>query len=330
MNSKEYWRKREAENARKHIKEEKAYTKEVNRIYDNMLDECQKEIDSFYRKYAKSERISIAEAKKRVSQVDIAEYEKKAKRYVKDKDFSPKANAEMRLYNATMKINRLEMLKADIGKHLIAGHDELDKFMTEILQGRTEEELKRQAGILGKTIINNHKGVDAIVNGSFHNATFSERIWNYNALMKADMDKLLQRGLIQGVSSRELAKEMRKYYKGTKGRKGAAYSAETLMITELRRVQTEAARQSYDENGNDKYIFMAVNPEINSVICDECRKLDGQVFNVKDMKVGENAPPMHPRCHCTTAPYQDEKEFHEWLDFIDKGGTTEEWNNKAI
>lgn len=56
----------------------------------------------------------------------------------------------MRLYNATMKINRLEMLKANIGLELIKGHDDLEKFMAEILQGRTEDELKRQAGILGK------------------------------------------------------------------------------------------------------------------------------------------------------------------------------------
>lgn len=42
------------------------------------------------------------------------------------------------------------MLKANIGLELIKGHDDLEKFMAEILQGRTEDELKRQAGILGK------------------------------------------------------------------------------------------------------------------------------------------------------------------------------------
>ena len=34
---------------------------------------------------------------------------------MKDKEFSDKANAEMRLYNLTMKVNRLELLKAQIG-----------------------------------------------------------------------------------------------------------------------------------------------------------------------------------------------------------------------
>ena len=47
----------------------------------------------------------------------------------------------MRIYNATIKINRLEMLKANIGLELIAGHYELEKFMGGILKGRTMEEL---------------------------------------------------------------------------------------------------------------------------------------------------------------------------------------------
>ena len=110
MNSRDYWAQREAEQLKHNITEERAYDREIKRIYSDMLDACQKEIDSFYGKYAAKEGITLAEAKKRVSQLDIAAYERKAKRYVKDKDFSDKANEEMRLYNATMKINRLELL----------------------------------------------------------------------------------------------------------------------------------------------------------------------------------------------------------------------------
>ena len=69
----------------------------------------------FNAKYATKEGISLAEAKRRVSKLDIEEYGRKAAKYVKEKDFSDQANEEMRLYNATMKINRLELLKANIG-----------------------------------------------------------------------------------------------------------------------------------------------------------------------------------------------------------------------
>ena len=214
MNSKEYWRKREDEALKHYIQDEKEYDRQIQRIYADMLDSCNEQINAFYGRYADKEGITLAEAKKRVNSLDIAKYERKAAKYVKEKDFSDKANEEMRIYNLTMKVNRLEMLKANIGLELIKGHDELEKFMANILKGRTEEELKRQAGILGKTIRNNARLAHTIPNASFHNATFSDRIWQYQDLMKAELSKLLQTGLIQGKNPRAIAKGLQRYWYG--------------------------------------------------------------------------------------------------------------------
>ena len=315
MSSQDYWAKREEEALKYYITEEKEYDRQLKLIYSNMLDACQKEINAFYGKYAAAEGITIAEAKKRVSGLDITEYERKAKRYVKEKNFSKQANEEMRLYNATMKINRLEMLKANIGLELIAGHDELEKFMGGILKGRTEAELKRQAGILGKTIQNNSKKADAIVNASFRNASFSNRIWMYQDLLKGDLSKLLQSGLIQGKNPRVLARELKKTFQTS------TYNAERLMRTELARVQTEAQRQSFIRNGFEEYEFIA-----NADCCDICRAINGKHYKVSKMMPGENAPPMHPHCRCSTAAYSDREDYDAWLEYLDKGGTTEEWN----
>ncbi|MBO5664246.1 MAG: minor capsid protein [Bacteroidales bacterium] len=315
MSSSEYWAKREAEALKHRITDEMEYDRQLQRIYSDMLDACQREINAFYGKYAAKEGITLAEAKKAVSKLDIAAYERKAKRYVRDKDFSAKANEEMRLYNATMKINRLEMLKANIGLELITGHDELEKFMDGILQGRTEDELKRQAGILGKTVKNNAQKANAIVNASFHNAKFSDRIWMYQDLMKADLSKLLQSGLIQGKNPRTLARELKKTFNTS------TFNAERLMRTELARVQTEAQKQSFERNGFDEYEFI-----VNAGCCDICQGLNGKHFPVSKMMPGENAPPIHPHCRCSTAAYSDRKEYDEWLDFLEKGGTTEEYN----
>lgn len=40
---------------------------------------------------------------------------------------------------------------------------------------------------------------------------------------------------------------------------------------------------------------------------------------------GKNAPSMHPNCRCSIAAYEDSEEYEAWLDYLDKGGTTEEW-----
>lgn len=331
MNSRDYWLKREEEALKIRITDEKEYQKEIDQIYQNMLDACQKEIESFYAKYAKAEGITIAEAKKRVSQHDVKAFERKAAKYVKDKDFSAKANEELRLYNATMRINRLEMLKANIGLETIAGHDELEKFMAGILKGRTEDELKRQAGILGKTVLNNAAKANAIVNGSFKVAnvgdqsTFSDRIWQYQDNMRQDLGKLLQQGLIQGKNPRAITKDLRQYWYGKdpKTGGGAKYCMERLMRTELARVQTEAQKQSFIRNGFDQYTFLA-----NGGCCPFCFGLNGKHFDVAKMMPGENAPPMHPNCRCSTSAYEDSDEYEAWLDYLEQGGTTEEWEKQ--
>ena len=318
-----YWEQREAEALKHRITDEKEFDKELHKIYANMLDNIQNEINAFYGRYASKEGISIAEAKKRVSALDIKAYERKAKRYVKEKDFSAEANEEMRLYNLTMKVNRLELLKANIGLEMIAGHDEIKKFMEGILQGRTEDELKRQAGILGKSVTNNGKAARVIVNGSFHNATFSDRIWQYHDLMKADLSKVLQTGLIQGKNPRAIGKELYKYWYGNDPRTGggAQYCMERLMRTELARVQTEAQKESFIRNGFSMYTF-----HTNSGCCDICAALNGKHFKIEKMMPGVNASPMHPHCRCSASAYEDTEEYNEWLDYVSKGGSTAEWN----
>ena len=315
MDSKTYWKNRETEQRKHNIQDEAEYQKRIRKIYQNMIDEIEKEINGFYGRYAKKEGITMAEAKKRAAKADIEALGRKAAKYVKDKDFSDQANEEMRLYNMTMKVNRLELLKAQIGLEMVVGFDEMEKYFGKILTDRAISEFERQAGILGKTIQNNAKAAKVIVNASFHNATYSDRIWMYQDMLKNDLSSLLQTGLIQGQNPRRLATHLRKRF-------GVSQSnAERLMITELARVQTEAQKQSFERNGFEEYTFLALG-----TACPICRALDGKHFKVKKMMPGTNAPPMHPRCRCSVAAYEDSEDYEAWLNFLDKGGTTEEWN----
>ena len=315
MDSQTYWKERETEQRKHNIRDEAEYQKHIREIYQNMIDEIEKEINGFYGKYAKKEGITMAEAKKRAAKADIEALGRKAARYVKTKDFSKQANDEMRLYNMTMKVNRLELLKAQIGLEMVAGFDEMEKYFGEILTDRTISEFERQTGILGKTIQNNAKAADAIVNASFHNATYSDRIWMYQDMLKNELNSLLQTGLIQGQNPRRLSTHLRKRF-------GVSQSnAERLMITELARVQTEAQKQSFERNGFEEYTFLALGDA-----CPICKEIDGKHFKVKDMMPGTNAPPIHPFCRCGISAYEDSEDYEAWLDFLSKGGTTEEWN----
>ena len=322
MANAEYWREREAKQRETYIRTEDEELAEINRIYNDMYRWAERELNAFYGKYASAEGIDITEAKKRVSNLDIEEYERLAKEYVKDKDFSPRANSEMRLYNATMKINRLELLKALIGLKLVDGTNDIDKHWEKIATDRATQEIIRQSGILGNTLTETEtaKTAKQIVNANFYNANFSERIWMHMDNLKSDLSIELQKGLIAGVSSQEMARRIRKNAFG-KSQK----DAERLVRTELRRIQTDVARDSYERNGFDEYEFMAVNPRA----CPICRELDRQIFKVKDMKPGENAPPIHPNCHCTTAPHINNDDYEQWLSWLESGGTTVEWDRMS-
>ena len=299
--------------------EEAQQQKELEKIYAEMYRHAEDEINRFYGKYADAEGIDITEAKKRVTQADIEAYEALAKEYVKNKDFSDRANAEMRLYNATMKINRLEMLKARIGVYLVAGINDIDDYYEKVITDRTRQEIERQAGILGETVsvADTVKRAENIVNASFFNATYSERIWSHQDRLRSMINIELQKGLIAGIGSRQMASNIRKEYDVSLA------DAHRLMVTELRRVQTDVAMDSYKASGVQKYVYMAVNPRA----CPICREIDGNVYNVADAEPAKNAPPRHPRCHCTTAPYVDESEYNMWLEWLNKGGSTSEWNN---
>lgn len=129
------------------------------------------------------------------------------------------------------------------------------------------------------------------------------------------LSKLLQQGLIQGKNARQLAVELKKKFNTSK------YNAERLMRTELARVQTDAQKKSFERNGFEEYEFI-----VNGGCCDICSALSGKHFKVAKMMPGENAPPMHPHCRCSTAAYSDRADYDAWLNYLDKGGSTAEWN----
>ena len=319
--SSDYWRKREEEWLAQIRKSEKAQAEEVQAIYDYMLDEIEKEINSFFEKYAAKEGITMAEAKKRASTIDIEAYMRKAAKYVKEKDFSEQANKEMLLYNMTMKINRLELLKSSIGLDLVAGHDELKTYMGEKLTDHVVETLRHNAAILGPTIMNDaDRKARVIVDSSFHNATFSDRIWQHQDKLRNEMTNILTSALIGGRNPREFIPTLRKRFDVS------ARDAERLLRTELARVQTEAQKESYKDENINEYEYIACGL---ADCCDICRALDGKHFKVSKMVVGENAPPMHPNCHCSTGPYLDFNGYDEWLDsYKDHGLNFEEWKKQ--
>ena len=311
MDSRTYWRKREELFAKQDIKADKALAKEVNKTLKDTSDAIQDEIDAFYTRYAEREGISMAEVNKRVAKMDVEKFANKAKKYVKDRDFSERANHELRIYNLKMKASRLELLKAQIDLQLIGGFSDVEKIMHQGAYEQAIAEYQRDAGILADSVsFDVDKRVEHVLSGSYKLKdtptfkTFSDNIWLYKAELQNDLEKMLVRSFTRGENPRVMARELRDRFKVT------GYQAERLARTETARLQTAIQRDSLEENGIKQYEYIA-----EPTACNLCRSLDGKIYKLKDMVVGENAPVRHPNCRCRISGYVSSNDMYaNWLD----------------
>jgi len=309
MSSAEYWRRRESQRRKERIADEKERAKLLQEIYRSAVDQMTREVESFFQRYARDEQITLADARRRVSLLDMKEYERLAKQYVESKDFSPEANRQMKLYNLTMKANRLELLRNRLGLEMVKMTNDTQTEISRALVERSLETFEEYAGILGESVRDPLALAATISQEPFKGAKWSERLWGTNQKGLYDsVTRTLENALISGKNAKQLASSIQKQY----GR--SLYEAERLMVTEMARCQTEAAKLSMEANENEYYMVLTANA---MGPCGDCSDLEDQTTRdpipVKDMEPGVNAPPLHPSCHCATAPWWDEGKYQEWL-----------------
>lgn len=291
----DYWKKRiEAEQLAK-MERSATIGDEIGRLYDYHFKELEKEIRAFEQRYADKNGLSLSEVKARVDEMDVRAFEEKAKKYVAEKDFSAKANSELELYNLKMKINRLELLQYRLDLEMVALGDAEHKLTERFLNDEYVKEIENQSGLLGQSVLSAEQvtqTVQTILNTSFKGAMWSNRIWQRQDALREIVARMAEDYLLKGKNPTTMIAKIRKEFRVS------ASEAKRLAVTEGARVATEAQRQSYKSNGYDEYEFIA-----EPTACDICKALNGKIFKVKDMEPGENAAPMHPHCHCSTAAH---------------------------
>src|SRR5699024_5443741 len=126
------------------------------------------------------ENVSMAEAKKIISKTDVEAFQSTAKKYVEDKDFSPKANRELRRYNVTMRTNRLELLQARINMDTVMLEWQAEPLTAKYITEEVIKERVRKAGILGMTVLSMSQQdtwARSVLLSDVSGATFGDRIW---------------------------------------------------------------------------------------------------------------------------------------------------------
>ncbi|WP_338124759.1 phage head morphogenesis protein [Limosilactobacillus mucosae] len=196
--------------------------------------------------------------KDQVTQMDVKTYETKAKSIVAEAekmrangqkvtyaDFSDQVNQRLKVYNATMRINRLEHLKSEVGLDMLRASVKVDSSLRDKLSGDYQKEVIRQAGIMMDSAQRSPwTGKDAakILMAQTNGATFSQRLWADQDALKAKLDQVLSVGMIQGQNPRKMATRLREQVKTAVGNQ--RYVTERLARTESARIQTNVQLES--------------------------------------------------------------------------------------
>lgn len=303
-------RNRELEHIAELLKDDKEYSKRLKDLYTRILGDLHEAIEKDINYLAKNEKLSYAEAKRIANDFDVKAFQEKAREYVRTKDFSPEANKELRRYNVALRVNRMELLEQKVNLITVDLANAEAAMLEEKLNNDWEQEIERQAGIIGMSILtveNLKKALSASLLSDLNGVTFSDRIWANQKRLRDDTTDIIRRALIQGenpkVGARKLKRNLNDLYLGKRGKGGAKFVSERLAITESARVQLLADKLSYEETGFTKYVYIA---ELDERTCQICEQYDGLEFDVKDMGVGSPMPPVHPLCRCSVAARYDE------------------------
>lgn len=303
-----YWedRYRAEEKARELADKRVAY--QLHGVYQQHANNIQKEIDSFWQKYADKEGITKLEAKQRADRLDMVNVEFKAKQLVEranrlrergqkvtSDDFTRAENDLMRLYNLKMKTSRLEVLQANIKLHQY----DLALSEFEIIDKHLIESIRREnlfsAGVLNMTLgsfESSKISADSIVYANFNNATWSSRVWERQNELRNIVKKGVADTVLRGKGTNVLINSLKKEFDVSYG------YARRLAVTESARVYSEAQKSNYDANGVEWYEVMT---ELKA--CPICQPFNRRIFKVSELVPALNAPPFHPNCRCTTVPH---------------------------
>lgn len=322
-----YWKKREKEERKwqdKNIATDAAFNRLIERYYNIAIAQINKDIDHQYQSLAKSVG-GLQTAYSAVDAADIADYEFEAQKLVMQAaqmraqgkrvtyaDFSDDVNCRMKIYNATMRINRLEYLKSQVGLHLTEANMNINNDLGVKLNDSYVKEVKRQAGVLGSNLkfnnaIINDDNIAKIVMKQVGGANWSQRLWLNQDALKAALDSALTTGLIAGQSNQAIARNLRDQVRTTI--KNHAYVTERLARTETARVQYQAQIDSI-KTADYKYVKWYAEPGACRV-CQEINDNDEYDLGYGVFPVDE-APqiPIHPNCRCSISAY--------WIDSKDK------------
>ena len=250
--SKEYWIKRAEQTLIAGEKSALAYEKDLEKAYKQTIAKVTKEIDAFYGRYAKENKISLAETKRRLNNTELKDFQSNAKRYLDEVERlgASAATAEYRGYLRELSgkayISRMQELMTNIRHHIETNSTAYEKGLGDVLKDgyedgyyRTMFDVQKQAQFGVSFSAPGAKRLDMGVREKWAGRNYSDSIWEDKKRLIYNMEQLLSQEFVRGKGSREVARTMAH-------KLSVSFSnAQRLIRTEINYISNKATMQAY-------------------------------------------------------------------------------------
>lgn len=310
MRNADYWRGRFSILEDSAHQEAQRTIQDIEELYLDAQRSVQKEIESWYARFAVNNQISLTDARKWLTAGQLEEFHWSVEQYIKIGEQAGLDAAWLKkLENASTRfhISRLEAVQTGIQQQLelLYGNqvDSLDALLKKVVgNGYTHTAFEVQKGVgLGWDITGlDQKKLETLLSKPWttDGRTFRDRCWlNKNDLV-GSVSKSLTQGLLRGDSPAKITTAIQKQFGVHR------YKAGRLVNTETTYFNAVATKECYKDLDVE---MVEIIETLDSHTCSICGGLDGKVIPISQYEPGVTVPPFHPNCRGTTAPAIDPK-----------------------
>lgn len=310
MRNADYWRGRFSILEDSAHREAQKTIQDMEELYLDAQRSVQKEIESWYARFAVNNQISLTDARKWLTAGQLEEFHWSVEQYIKIGEQAGLDAAWLKkLENASARfhISRLEAIQTGIQQQLelLYGNqvDSLDALLKKVVgNGYTHTAFEVQKGVgLGWDITGlDQKKLETLLSKPWttDGRTFRDRCWlNKNDLV-GSVSKSLTQGLLRGDSPAKITTAIQKQFGVHR------YKAGRLVNTETTYFNAVATKECYKDLDVE---MVEIIETLDSHTCSICGGLDGKVIPISQYEPGVTVPPFHPNCRGTTAPAIDPK-----------------------
>lgn len=310
MRNADYWRGRFSILEDSAHREAQRTIQDMEELYLDAQRSVQKEIESWYARFAVNNQISLTDARKWLTAGQLEEFHWSVEQYIKIGEQAGLDAAWLKkLENASARfhISRLEAVQTGIQQQLelLYGNqvDSLDALLKKVVgNGYTHTAFEVQKGVgLGWDITGlDQKKLETLLSKPWttDGRTFRDRCWlNKNDLV-GSVSKSLTQGLLRGDSPAKITTAIQKQFGVHR------YKAGRLVNTETTYFNAVATKECYKDLDVE---MVEIIETLDSHTCSICGGLDGTVIPISQYEPGVTVPPFHPNCRGTTAPAIDPK-----------------------